>query len=275
MSFANRRPRRFLRFKLAFEAGSAHDPKGKEGLATLAASMITDAGSTSRRIDEITRAIFPMAGSFHAQVDKELATFTGVIHRDNLEAFSNIAFEQLNSPGFRESDFERLKDEQRNALIQDLRTNNDEEFGKERLQTNAFAGSGYGHPALGTVSGIDAITLDDVRAFISANYTRANLRTGLAGDVPVAFETRLRIELGKLPAGEPPVRPTITPIQPNGLEIEIVEKETRATAISFGHPLTVTRKDPVFAALWLARSWLGEHRASNGRLFQQLASCAA
>ncbi len=263
-------PSTLLRFKLAFEAGSAHDPLGKEGLAMLAASMITEAGSTSRRIDEITKALFPMAGSFSADVDKELVTFTGVIHRDNLEAFSNIAFEQLNSPGFRESDFERLKDEQRNALIQDLRTNNDEEFGKERLQTNAFAGSAYGHPSLGTVSGIGAITLDDVRAFITAHYTRANLRTGLAGDVPVAFETRLRIELGKLPAGDPPVPPTVRAVVPNGIEVEIIAKETRATAISFGHPLKVTRKDREFAALWLARSWLGEHRASNGRLFQQL-----
>ena len=34
-----------LNVKLLFRAGSAHDPKGKEGLAALAAAMIADAGS--------------------------------------------------------------------------------------------------------------------------------------------------------------------------------------------------------------------------------------
>src|SRR5262249_20482451 len=41
--------------KLVFAAGSAHDPKGKEGLAALSASMIADAGSKERRIDEINK----------------------------------------------------------------------------------------------------------------------------------------------------------------------------------------------------------------------------
>jgi len=54
------------------------------------------------------------------------------------------------------------------------------------------------------------------------------------------------------------------------MEVEIIQKETRATAISLGHPIPVTRSHADFAALWLALAWLGEHRASNGRLFQRL-----
>ncbi|MGH9366734.1 MAG: insulinase family protein, partial [Thermoanaerobaculia bacterium] len=66
-----------LNVKLLFAVGSEHDPKGKEGLAALAASMIAEAGSKERRIDEINKALYPMAGSFRDQVDKELTTFTG------------------------------------------------------------------------------------------------------------------------------------------------------------------------------------------------------
>src|SRR5205085_1847821 len=58
--------------------------------------------------------------------------------------------------------------------------------------------------------------------------------------------------------------------QPQGLEVEIIKKDTRATAISMGHPIPVTREDADFAALNLARVWLGEHRASSGRLYQRL-----
>jgi len=56
----------------------------------------------------------------------------------------------------------------------------------------------------------------------------------------------------------------------NGLEVEIIEKNTRATAISFGLPLSVTRSHPDFPALWLAKTFLGEHRASNAYLYQRI-----
>ncbi len=41
-------------------------------------------------------------------------------------------------------------------------------------------------------------------------------------------------------------------------------------AISLGHPIGVTRSHPDFAALWLARTWLGEHRSSVSHLYQRI-----
>ena len=260
-----------LDIKLLFTVGSAQDPAGKEGLAALAASMIAEAGSRALRIDEIRKALFPMAGSFDAQVDKEMTTFTGSIHRDNWVPFLDLVLPMLLEPGLREDDFRRLKDAQMNALKQDLRNNNEEELGKERLQVNLFAGTPYGHPVLGTVAGIEAITLDDVRGFLKTAYTRGRLTVGLAGDAPESLRTRLMSSLAALPEGAAPAT-TAAPVahSPKGIEIEIVEKDTRATAISFGHPIAVTRNHPDFAALWLARAWLGEHRASVGRLYERI-----
>ncbi len=140
-----------LTVKLLFKAGSAHDPNGKEGLAALTASMVAEAGSRQMRIDEINKAFYPMAASFAAQVDKEMTTFTASVHKDNWGRFADIALPMLTEPGFREDDFKRLKEAQLNALREDLRSNNEEELGKERLQANLFAGTPYGHPVLGTV----------------------------------------------------------------------------------------------------------------------------
>ena len=145
-----------LTVKLLFRAGSAHDPTGKEGLAALTASMVAEAGSRQMRIDEINKAFYPMAASFAAQVDKEMTTFTASVHKDNWSRFADIALPMLTEPGFREDDFKRLKEAQLNALREDLRSNNEEELGKERLQANLFAGTPYGHPVLGTVAGIEA-----------------------------------------------------------------------------------------------------------------------
>jgi zinc protease len=260
-----------LDVKLLFTVGSAHDPKGKEGLAALAASMIAEAGSRDRRIDEIKKIFFPMAASFDAHVDKEMTTFTARVHRDNWEVFAATALPMLTEPGFRPEDFQRLKDQQLNALEQDLRADNDEELGKEELQALLFQGTPYAHTVLGTVAGIEAITLDDVEGFAKKAYTRASLKVGLAGDLPPGLEGRLAAEVARLPEGPATPAPTGIAASPGrGLSVEIVQKETRSTAISLGHGIPVTRSHPDYPALSVARSYLGEHRASSGRLFQRI-----
>jgi len=259
-----------LMIKLQFQAGSARDPKGKEGLAALAAAMVTDAGSKAMRIDEIRKAFFPIAGSFGAQTDKETTTFTMRIHRDNWKPFFDIVLPMLLEPGMRPEDFQRVRDSQRNALKQDLRSDNEEELGKEALQDEIFAGTPYGHTVLGTVAGIDAIGPDDVRGFWKSYYTRGNVTIGINGAAPDELLARLRTDLATLPSGEPPAQMSIAGKKPSGLEVQIIEKDTRATAISFGHPIEVTRSHPDFAALSIAHAWLGEHRSSTSHLYQRI-----
>ena len=259
-----------LDVKLLFTVGSAHDPAGKEGLAALTAAMMARGGSRALSIDQIDAALYPLAGSFTNHTDKEMTTFTGTIHRDHWSEFLDTVLPQLLDSGFREDDFKRLKDAQLNALIQDLCSNNEEELGKERLQTNIFRGTPYGHVVLGTVAGINAITLDDVKQFARTMYTRANLMIGISGDAPDGLVRAVSTRLAALPAGPAAPRIAVQGTRPSGIEVEILEKDTRATAISFGFPIDVTRGSADFAALSVARAWLGEHRIASGQLYQRI-----
>ncbi len=259
-----------VRFKLLFETGSACDPPGKEGLALLAAAMIAEAGSQDLTYDEITRALFPLAASFSAQVDREMTVFTGVAHADTLDQFLGVALPQLTRPGFRDEDFQRLKALHLNELVQDLRSNNEEELGKERLQQLLFAGTPYGHPVLGTVAGLESVTLEDVRQFAAGHYTRTKLVLGTAGNLPDEGLAAINRAIAPLPEGARQRQKAISPREIEGLNVEIVKKETRSVAVSLGHPIEVRRGHPDFVALWLARAWLGEHRASNGRLYNRI-----
>lgn len=260
-----------LNIKLQFKVGSAQDPAGKEGLAYLAASMISDAGSQPYRYDELQKALFPMAAGFGSLADKEVTTFTISTHKDHAQKVIGLLTPSLLAPGFRDEDFQRLKSVQLNNLKNSLRNNNEEELGKERLQEWVFAGTPYGHPVIGTVKGLESITLDDVKNFVKKAYTRSNVTIGVNGDISNETLAMLQNELSQLPEG-PALAPAknIAGAKPKGLEVNIIEKGTRATAISFGAPIEVTRSHPDFAALWLARSWLGEHRSSMSHLYERI-----
>jgi zinc protease len=81
----NRSP--LVSFRILFMTGSAYDPKGKEGLASLTAAMLAEGGSRTKTLSEITDAMYPMATSFEWQVDKEMSVFSGSTHSDNLDKY--------------------------------------------------------------------------------------------------------------------------------------------------------------------------------------------
>lgn len=257
-------------FRIVFMTGSAADPAGKEGVAALTASMISDGGSRAMTYDQIVDAMYPMATSFSSQVDKELTVFSGTSHVETLDAYYGLVKQRLLDPGFREDDFKRLKENALTFLKVSLRENNDEELGKEALYNLIYRNHPYGHHNTGRVGSLQSLTLDDVKAFYKANYTRANLMVGLAGGYPKGFEERVDKDFATLPAGKAAKRNVAAPKLANGTEIQIIERETRSTAISFGFPIDVTRSHKDYAALALATTYLGQHRTSISHLYQRL-----
>lgn len=265
----NRSP--LVSFRILFMTGSTADPKGKEGLASLTAAMLAEGGSRGKTYSQITDAMYPMATSFSWQVDKEMTVFSGTTHVDNLDKYYGLIREMLLDPGFREDDFTRLKEEAINYLKNSLRGGNDEELGKEVLYTMIYPGSHpYGHQNLGAVGALDKMTLKDVRDFYQANYSRANLVIGLAGGYPGTFPRTVQTDFEKLPQGKPANAKIAAPVLTAGTKIEIVERETRSTAISLGFPINVTRSDKDWPALAVVASYFGQHRSSNSYLYQRL-----
>src|SRR6266566_4098869 len=265
----NRSP--LVSFRILFMTGSASDPQGKEGVASLTAAMLADGGSRAKTYAEITDAMYPMATSFQSQVDKEMTVFSGTTHIDNIDKYYSLIHEMLLDPGFRDDDFKRLKEEAINYLKNSLRGGNDEELGKEVLYTMIYPASHpYGHQNVGAVGALERMTLKDLRDFYQANYTQANLVIGLAGGYPEGFSKTVEADFAKLPKGKPTTARFTFPRQTLGTKIEIVQRETRSSAISLGFPITVTRADKDWPALTIVASYFGQHRSSNSYLYQRL-----
>jgi len=234
-------------FRVTFLTGSASDPADKPGLANLTASMISDGGTAAMSYQDLLAAMFPMATSVSSQVDKEMTTFSAVTHIDNLDRFYELFHAMLFAPGWRDEDLSRLRDQTINYLRVSLRGNNDEELGKEYLYNLIYEGHPYGHDNAGTVSGLEAITMEDIRNFYADHYTQSNLILGVAGGYPPEFLGRLRNDFGQLPVG---ARHTVERPEP--------------------HPIDVTRSDPDYLPLLVMEGYFGPHRNSGGRLFQRM-----
>ena len=102
-------------------------------------------------------------------------------------------------------------------------------------------------------------------------YTQANLTVGLerrragrdAADAPVGAGD---------PAGRPGKR-RAPPCRARGRRDSRSRSSRRTPArrrSRSGLPIEVTRSHPDFAALSVARAWLGEHRIASGRLYQRI-----
>jgi zinc protease len=257
-------------FRILFMTGAASDPKGKEGVAALTAAMLAAGGSRSMSYEQIVEAMYPMAADFGWQIDKEMTVFSGTTHLDNLEKYYSIISEMLLDPGFREQDFTRLRTNAVTFLQTSLRQGNDEELGKEYLYNIIYAGHPYEHHSMGRVGALERLTLEDVRAFYRQNYTQANMVLGLAGGYPSEFPARVEKDFGKLPAGQAGRKSIAQPNVAPGMRVEIVKRETRATALSLGFPINVTRAHKDWPALALVASYLGQHRNSAAHLYQRL-----
>ncbi|WP_440055391.1 M16 family metallopeptidase [Pseudoalteromonas sp. T1lg65] len=253
-----------------FYTGAAADPEGKKGVAALTAAMIANGGSENKAYKEIQKALYPIAGSFGYQIDKEMISFRGRVHKDNADKWYALVGEQLLNPGFREDDFKRLKKELIDGIKSGLRSSNDEELGKEVLYHELYQGHPYESYNFGDLSDLEALTIEDVKAFYQSQFTQAKLNVGITGALDDKLKQQIFADLATLPKGDEsrlnvPDAPKLT-----GLHATIVEKSAKSTAVSFGFPIDTIRSDKDWAALWLVRSYFGEHRSSNSHLYQRI-----
>ncbi|HEY5622915.1 MAG TPA: pitrilysin family protein [Gammaproteobacteria bacterium] len=255
-------------FSIWFKVGSQNDPPGKEGLAYLTGQMLADASTENNAYEEILELLYPIASGYGVRVDREMTTLTGRTHTDNVALYTGLYIDAFLRPAFEDSDFQRIKNDTINYLENELRYASDEELGKAALNEMIYAGTAYAHPPEGTVDGLNAITLDDVREFYRQHYTAGSATLALGGGFTDTLVETLESAIASLPSGESPAAPTIEPPSWQGQQVLIIDKPDADASISFGFPIDVHRGERDFYALWIANSWLGEHRNSSSHLFK-------
>lgn len=255
-------------FRVWFKVGSQNDPAGKEGLANITASMLTDAATRHNSYEQVLDKLYPLASNYNASTSVEMTVVYGRTHKDNLKDFFPLFTDAILVPAFKQEDLDRIKSQVLNFLENQLRYASDEELGKAVLYNSIFDGTPYGHISAGTIESVKSITLDDVRSFYASHFTRDNVAIGLGGGYDAALVDQMKKAIQQLPAGAVTPVPKVTPHSIKGKKVVIVEKDAASTAISIGFPINVVRGSKEWYALAIANSWLGQHRNSSSHLYQ-------
>lgn len=217
---------------ISLPGGSAYDPKGKEGLASLAASLL-DEGAGDLPSAAFKQATESKAIRISAQADRDhLVVSLTTLTENAPEAFRLLAL-ALAKPRFDSEAVERI----RASIIADIKQ---EEQRASRVAAKAwfdayFGDHPYAHPESGTVSSLETISISDLKDFASRYLVRGNVKIAVAGDITEAGVRRyLQEVIAPLPARQ--VAPVARLSSPGKPDLAILPREEAAPVAMFGLP---------------------------------------
>lgn len=173
-----------VQVNLVVRSGSADDPAGKYGVASLATSMLTE-GAGSRSSLELADAIEFLGASITtgSSTDASAVRLHAPVARlaDALPLMADVALR----PTFPAQDFARLRQQRLTSLLQ---ARDDPSTIAALAFSRVLYGTAhrYGTATMGTATTLGGFTADDLRAFYTATFRPDNATIVVVGDVTPA-----------------------------------------------------------------------------------------
>ena len=191
-------PRRdvpLLACQVLLRGGSAADPPGAPGVASLVAALL-DKGAGQRDAYAFAEAVEGAGGSFTAVAGPEAIALRAQFLARDQELMFELLADALRSPHLQEQEFDQLRARQ----IEFIKAMKDSEpadlidsYGRALL----FAGHPYAQPVHGSERSLAQLTHGELLDYYHAHFGADRLVFVLAGDIDVQrAEATLRAELG-------------------------------------------------------------------------------
>ena len=227
--------------------GSADDPTGKFGVATLTASMLLEGAGTRSSLELADAVDFLGADlSAAAGIDSSAVRLHVPVARlaDALPLMADVALR----PTFPAEELERLRQERLTGILQ-ARDN------PATINATAFnrvlygAAHRYGTPVNGTAATLRSFTTDDLRAFYASAFQPANAALLVVGDVTMDKALPLlESSFGGWKAPGPPARTGRAARRSDARRAHhLYRRQARGPAVADPHRLD--RRRPVDAGL--------------------------
>jgi len=246
--------------RLIVRAGSAQDPAGKVGVASLAVALL-DQGTTTRTAVQIADTIDSVGGDGDTGAGRDLSYAHILVMKDSFDLGMRLLADEVRNPSFAEAEVER----QRQQMLSALKVSYDdpEYMANIVFDRLVYGFNPYGAPSNGTPDSLSRITRADLQAFHQRWYAPNNCLLAVVGDVTAdeAFATVTRA-FGDWARREVPTDAAADPPQPTRRVIIVDNPTLVQTEVRVGH-LGIPRKQNDYMAMDLAIKILGGEGANR------------
>jgi zinc protease len=245
--------------RLILPGGTADDPAGKAGLATLTSTLM-DKGTANKTAVELAEAFDALGASVGtmAGLDDTIVS-VGVIAR-NFGPAMTLVGEMLAKPRFDAKDVDRERQLQLTGLVQG--PDSPQWIARRAFRALLYGKDHpYGSPSEGTTEGVKSLKVDDVRAFHKAHVRPKGATLIVVGDAePEAVFAQLETAL-KGWTGEGAPRPEVAGSrarrEPGQTTIYLIDKPGAVQSVLAVGRIWGDRKDPKHLATLLGNRVLG------------------
>ncbi|MCO5143309.1 MAG: insulinase family protein [Oligoflexia bacterium] len=252
--------------QVVFQSGSIDDPKGKEGLSSIAFESLLRGTKKNSKKDFFSK-LETLGGSTSVDVSSNRAIISLSVLSDNLKPALELLSEAILSPSLKKEDINGLIQERIGSLNQELANNRS--ILKRAVRFSLYEGTSLETPPSGTLKSVPNIKVEDIKNFLDAHRKSENVIFAIAtnhskNDVKKVIEE----VFGDFPEGKSPAHPKIDLPKITGRNLVVVEREgSSTTEMTISH-MGILANDPIRDEIELGLFVFGEDMSS--RLFQEL-----
>lgn len=169
-----------IQLQIAIPAGNRYVPKGKEGLASLTAAMMEE-GTTTSSSEELQKKLDKLGSSVSFNSGSYTTTISVASLTKNIDQTLAIVNEMLFKPAFEQADFDRLQKQAVEGLVYEHQRPS--WLASQATREILFKGTIFDRSPDGSLASVQALTLEDVKAFYKQTYTPIGTQIVSVGDI--------------------------------------------------------------------------------------------
>lgn len=210
---------------IALKAGSIMDPVGKEGVSSLASSMMLR-GTKKLSAEKFHEKLDDIGGELFLGRYMESTRIVGECLAENADEFFGLIEQILTETEFNEGEFQKLKSQSISRLKDEL--SDDDSIADRRFQEHVLSGHKYGRVTGGSLKSVENINVDDLQSYYNRYYGSSNTIFSATGGLSKKVLENKLDHLSKVFDRDVElIEPVSAPEFPEGRRLHIVEKPNR------------------------------------------------
>jgi zinc protease len=211
-----------ISIEMALRSGSVDDPAGKEGVASLTASLLRK-GTATRSSEQFSSDLDFMGMQFNASADQDATHLSADFLKKDLDAALALLGDVVLHPTFPEAEVKKKIAQEQDGI----RSAKDDPSNVIQLYFMKFlyGDHPYGRPSGGDETSLGKISRDDIAGFYRGHYTPGNAVIAVVGDFDsAAMQKKIAEVFGSWSGKATAAMVVSTPKAVSGKRVLLVDK---------------------------------------------------